>query len=472
MRRSLIAAVAATALATPLAVVATAGSAAAAPTPPRIPVTDFNHDGYADLAISAPGGTSDTTSGSISIVYGSAGGPDTAHATTIDRATPGVPGDPQDDGRFGYESAAADLDGDSYTDLVVGGAGDKAVVLWGSANGLSGQGSSELAGDAAPHVTAGDFNGDGKRDLVTAAYPEPEDPMDNDDRGMTISYGPFTRDGKPASTQEVVTSQTFGPGDFVVGDLTGDGADDIVSSHGFEEMAYKSQFWKGGRDGVNTTPQKLAPSLGGAIADIDKDGYGDLVVRDIGGNFEDMPYQKGTILVKYGTANGPSTTRTAKITQDTAGVPGVGEEGDEFGSSISAGDVNGDGYADVAVGIPGEDIEAIADAGSTVLLKGSRSGLTGTGSQAFQQSTPGVPGASEKNDRFGSDVLLSDTNKDGKADLTATAPLEDGTYADSGAAWHLRGSSSGLTTTGITSFGPAAVGAPEKGVQFGAHVAR
>lgn len=375
MRRSLIAAVAVASLAAPIAL-ATAGSAAAAPVPPKAPVTDFNHDGYADLAISAPGGTAGATPGQVSVVYGSATGPDTAHAKTITRGTPGVPGTPENGDRFGNHTAAADLDGDGYTDLVVNG-GDKSVVLWGSAQGLTGEGSTELASNGA-RVTAGDFNGDGKRDLVTAEYPEPEDPMDNDDQGMTISYGPFKRDGKPASSQQVVTSQTFGPGDFVVGDLTGDGADDIVTSHGFEEMAYKSQFWQGGKDGVATTSQKLAPSLGGAIADV----------------------------------------------------------------------------------------------GSSVLLKGSRAGLTGTGSQAFQQSTEGVPGAAEKGDKFGSQVLLSDTNKDGKADLTVTAPLEDGAYADSGAAWHLRGAAGGLTVTGVTSFGPAAIGANDKGVRFGDHLAR
>ncbi|ATL28518.1 FG-GAP and VCBS repeat-containing protein [Streptomyces formicae] len=465
MRRSLIAAVAAAALATPLALVATAGSASAAPVPPRTPVTDFNHDGYADLAISAIGDPESNTPGHVSIVYGSVKGPDVAHAKTISRATPGVPGEPKSGGRFGQGTATADLDGDGYTDLVVNGYDGKAVVLWGSAAGLTGEGSAELPWIGA-RVAAGDFNGDGKRDLVTADYPRSDDP-DNDDQGMTLSYGPFTRDGKPASTQQIVTSQTYGPGGFVTGDLTGDGADDIVSNHGFEEMANASQFWKGGKDGVSTTSQRLAPSMGGAIADVDKDGYGDLIVRDIGGNFEDMPYQKGTILIKYGTATGPSTTRTAKITQDTAGVPGVGEKGDEFGAAISAGDVNGDGYADVAVGIPGEDIESVVNAGSTVLLKGSRAGLTGTGSQAFHQSTTGVPGASEESDRFGSEVLLSDTNKDGKADLTATAPYEDGAYADSGAAWHLRGSAGGLTVTGITSFGPAAVGVPEKQALFG-----
>ncbi|MFF3644013.1 FG-GAP-like repeat-containing protein [Streptomyces sp. NPDC002564] len=464
MRRSLITAVAVASLAAPIAL-ATAGSAAAAPTPPKAPVTDFNHDGYADLAISAPGHYDNDLPGSVSVVYGSANGPDKAHAVTISRATAGVPGSASDGGHFGSRTSAADLDGDGYTDLVVTG-GKKPVVLWGSAQGLTGAGSTELESNGAL-VTAGDFNGDGKRDLVTAEYPEPEDPMENDDRGMTLTYGPFKRDGKAASTQQIATSQTFGPGDFVVGDVTGDGADDIVTSHGFEETAYKSQLWKGGKNGVATTSQKLAPSLGGAVADIDGDGYGDFVTRDIGTNFEDMPYQKGTVLVRYGSASGLSD-RSTKITQDTAGVPGVGEEGDEFGAAISAGDVNGDGYADVAVGVPGEDIESTADAGSVVLLKGSRTGLTGTGSQAFDQSKAGVPGVSEKGDKFGGQVLLSDPNKDGKADLTVAAADEDGDVADTGAVWHLRGSASGLTTTGIDSFGPAAIGAPATaGVRFG-----
>ncbi|MFI1679052.1 hypothetical protein [Streptomyces sp. NPDC020607] len=463
MRRSLIAAVAVTSLTAPLAL-ATAGSAAAAPTPPKAPITDFNHDGYADLAISAPGKYDSSVPGSVSIVYGSANGPDKAHAVNINRDTAGVPGTAADG--FGGQTAAADLDGDGYTDLAVG-----AVILWGSAQGLSGQGSVELPSYGGL-VTAGDFNGDGKRDLVTAEYPEPEDPMENDDEGMTISYGPFQRDGKAASTQQIATSQTFGPGDFVAGDVTGDGADDIVTSHGFEEMAHKSQLWKGGKDGVATTSQKLAPSLGGAVADVDGDGYGDFVTRDIGTSFEDMPYQKGTVLVRYGSASGLSD-RSTKITQDTAGVPGAGEDGDEFGSAISAGDVNGDGFADVAVGVPGEDIETTADAGSVVILKGSRTGLTGTGAQAFDQSKPGIPGASEKGDKFGGVVLLSDTNKDGKADLTVGAPDEDGTHADTGAVWHLHGSASGLTTTGVDSFGPAAVGAPDKaGANFGAVLAR
>ncbi|RVU21335.1 hypothetical protein EOT10_25265 [Streptomyces antnestii] len=469
MRRTLVTALAVTALVTPLALASAAGTAAAAPVPPRVPLTDFNHDGYGDLVLGAPGATvsGHPSAGAVSVVYGAKGGPDIAHAKVFTRSTAGIPGAAAEGGYFGERVTTGDLDGDSYTDLVVAGLdGKPSVVLWGSPTGVGGAGAVALP-TSTGMFAVGDFNGDGHRDLVTDDYPRSDDP-DDDNAGMTVSYGPFDRaSGKPAHQDSIVTSQTFGPGDIVVGDVTGDGADDIVTSHGFEETAYASKFWKGGKTGVSHTAKALTSSFRGAIGDVDGDGYGDLVVHDIGSNYEDIPYEKGTVLVMYGTADGPSTTRTKVITQDTSGVPGVGESGDMFGSDLSAGDVNGDGYADIAVGVPGEAIGSVKDAGSVVLLKGGRGGLSGTGAQAFSQSTAGVPGASEKGDGFGQQVVLQDLDGDGKADLAAAAPLEDGTYADSGAAWVLRGATGGLTTRSITSFGPAAVHVPEKNAQLG-----
>ncbi|MDX3867552.1 FG-GAP repeat protein [Streptomyces europaeiscabiei] len=139
---------------------------------------------------------------------------------------------------------------------------------------------------------------------------------------------------------------------------------------------------------------------------------------------------------------------------------------------MAAGDVTGDGYPDIAVGVPGEDIGSIRDAGSVVLLKGGASGLTGTGAQAFDQSDSGVPGASEAGDEFGGNVALLDVNANDRADLAVAAPKEDGPYKNSGAVWLLRGSKAGLTTTNITSFGPSVLGAPEKGALFGSEFAK
>lgn len=466
MRRSLIAAVAVTALATPFAVVVSAGSATAAPAAESKPVTDFNHDGYADLAVSAYRGAVNGTDGAgyVSIVYGSPSGADTAHAKRIDRTTAGVPGDPEEGGSFGASTEAADLDGDGYTDLTVNN-GAKHVVIWGSANGLT-QGA-ELPGDYVNELKAGDFNGDGKTDLVA-----------NSQSTLKVNYGPFTRDGKPASTSSVENGDD-GPQDLMVGDVTGDGADDLVTGHAMEEMQHSSRLWKGTEDGLSktSTPTKKF-TTNGVIADVDKDGYGDLVAHEVDEVSETQVYDAGAIRVVYGSKSGFST-RTAKIDQDTAGVPGTSEaaeingpeRGDQFGYSLSAGDVTGDGYADIVVGVPGENLGNVADTGAVVLLKGGASGLTGTGAQAFNQDTANVPGVSEKGDNFGETAQLTDVNKDGLADLTVGVPQEDGTTKDSGAAWLFRGAKTGLTTTGITSFSPSSLGTPEAGARFGGELA-
>lgn len=466
MRRSLIAALAVTAIATPFAVMATVGSAAAEPTAASKPVTDFNHDGYADLAVSAPGGDVDGTAGAgyVSIVYGSASGADTAHAKQINRTTEGVPGDPEEDGGFGASTSAGDFDGDGYTDLTVSN-GKTDAVIWGSADGLT-QGA-ELPGDYVQELKSGDFNGDGKADLVA-----------NNQSTMKVLYGPFTRAGKPASTSSVQNGDD-GPQELMVGDVTGDGADDLVTGHAMEEMQHSSRLWKGSKDGLSKTYTETKKfTTNGVIADVNKDGYGDLVAHEVDEVSETQVYDAGAIRVIYGSASGFST-RTAKIDQATAGVPGASEaaeingpeRGDQFGYSLSAGDVTGDGYADIAVGVPGENLGNVQDTGAVVLLKGGANGLTGTGAQAFNQDTASVPGLAEDDDNFGESLQLTDVNKDGLADLTVGVPQEDGTTEDSGAAWLFRGAKTGLTTTGITSFSPSSLGTPEAGAAFGDELA-
>ena len=62
-------------------------------------------------------------------------------------------------------------------------------------------------------------------------------------------------------------------------------------------------------------------------------------------------------------------------------MPGAAETADNFGQAVATGDLDGDGYDDAVVGIPGEDIGAVSNAGGVVVLWGAPKGLTGVGEQ-------------------------------------------------------------------------------------------
>ncbi|MFF4035057.1 integrin alpha [Streptomyces sviceus] len=132
---------------------------------------------------------------------------------------------------------------------------------------------------------------------------------------------------------------------------------------------------------------------------------------------------------------------------------------------MSVADVDGDGFADVAVGAPGEDVDGEQRAGAVWLLRGSRDGVTGTGSQSFDQNTRGIPGAAEAGDGWGAQVRLVDTDGDGRAELVAAAPDAN---AGDGALWLLPASGDGLLADGSRSYGAAALGGSGHGAHFGA----
>src|SRR4051794_4697788 len=121
--------------------------------------------------------------------------------------------------------------------------------------------------------------------------------------------------------------------------------------------------------------------------------------------------------------------------------------------SASGPDFNHDGFDDLAVGVPGEDIGTVADAGAVNVIYGgggisvlNPGGLKSAGNRVFSQDTPGVEGVAEKGDRFGSALAWGDFNHDGFDDLAVGVPGEDiGTVVNAGAVNVLFGSASGLT---------------------------
>src|SRR5919197_316629 len=145
---------------------------------------------------------------------------------------------------------------------------------------------------------------------------------------------------------------------------------------------------------VFSPPAVAAPRL----TDFNGDGFADLAVgvprEDVGAVVD-----AGAVQVLYGSPSG--LTRIDQFwTQDATGSDPA-EAGDEFGSAVATGDFNGDGFTDLAVGVPLEDVGATLDAGAVNVLYGSPTGLTATGDQFWTQDSTGVADSAEAGDEFG-----------------------------------------------------------------------
>ncbi|MFG3656683.1 FG-GAP-like repeat-containing protein [Streptomyces sp. NPDC047706] len=445
------------------------GTAAAAPSGLA---SDFNGDGYRDVAFGAWNADVGSASGAgaVVVMYGSSSGISTARKTVITQNSAGVPGTAESSDRFGYSLAAGDLNGDKYADLVVGsqyeGVGTRkgigsVLVVWGGTKGLTGAsalpqppaGQLTEWGGYSSGVATGDFDGDGRTDVTVTG------------QSHTHLYrGPFTRTGAPLSHHGIgELGSTY---EVFAGDLTGDRAAERLYPFATDaDLRGDIRYFRHDPTGHAEHPEsdyaqvKLEKADGeaGAIGDINGDGHGDVVLGDHTDPERARPggHKGGQITVWYGGSNGPDPAQTPTVIhQDTAGVPDVGEAADGFGTAVAVGDVNGDKYADVAVGTPGEDNGPAKDTGSVMILFGSASGLTGAGAKLYTQNTTGVPGSNETGDFFGQAVRLTDLDKDGRADLVVGTAYEN----EAGGVTVLRGATTGLTATGAKSFTAAGAG--------------
>ena len=342
---------------------------------------DLNDDEFDDVAVGAPSGASEL--GTVLLFYGSPTG--LGVPTTSDLLESSEIGE-----GFGQALAGpGSLDGDQYEDLVVGAprgiVGQERGRVYVYPGGPSGLGTPTIiqpsggtSGDRFGQViaAAGDVNDDGTPDVIIGA-PKGEDGLGNQTGAAYIAYGGGPTGLSAAALVKILapagsSGAAFGTAVGPVGDVNGDGIDDV--------------------------------GVGAALA-------------APGGNTD-----QGLAYIFLGS---PTGLNPVGIQVEPA-VPGSFQR---FGQSIGrAGDINGDGVDDAAIGAPW----TTGQAGQLHFLYGSTSGLS--------SSTDGTLIASDQDgkDEFSRAVaLLNDADGDARPDLAVGAPYWNDSGPDSVGAVYL-----------------------------------
>ncbi len=323
---------------------------------------DVNGDGYNDVIVGASYyGNGQSFEGAAFVYHGSASGISTTAAAVLESN--------QADANFGhFLSTAGDVNGDGYSDVIVGaynydnGQNDEgaAFVYHGSASGISTTAAAMVESNQVNAYmghsvsSAGDVNGDGYSDVIVGAHWY--------DNGNTNEGSAFVYHGSPNGISTTAASVLesnrplvyFGYSVASAGDVNGDGYSDVIvgayyytNGHTNEGAAF---VYHGSASGINTSAAAMLESnqtiaqMGHSVSsagDVNGDGYSDVIVGAI--YYDNVQTDEGAAFVYHGSASGISSTAIARVESNQAEA--------YFGWSVStAGDVNGDGYSDVIVG--------------------------------------------------------------------------------------------------------------------------
>lgn len=361
------------------------------------PAGDVNGDGYADVIVGSeradPNGSN---SGASYVVFGRAGGfsadldPATLNGTNGFRLVGALVGD-----NSGWSVASAgDFNGDGLGDLVIGapfadptGASSGATyVVYGRRSGfsgsidlasLSGAGGFRITGVSAGDnsgwsaTSAGDFNRDGLSDLIIGAY--------NADPSGAASGTSYVVYGRRDATTGFSLSRLNGANGFAIngaaaGDLSG--------------------------QAVN------------AAGDVNADGYDDVIIGATGYDYSGRTNSGGAFVLLGRAANAQASVSLSTLSPP-AGFRITGDYDDAVGSSVaSAGDVNGDGYDDVVLRGQAGEAHVVFGRGGGFLpnyetfLLGGANGLTIAGLSGTDLSNRTVASAGDVNGDGFADLII------------------------------------------------------------------
>ncbi|HEV8628893.1 MAG TPA: integrin alpha [Thermoanaerobaculia bacterium] len=226
------------------------------------------------------------------------------------------------------------------------------------------------------------------------------------------------------------------------GDHFGAGAVYIVAGSASGPVASGATVWSeaGPVPGFAGDTEYFGLSL--AVGNFDANAYADLAVGVPG---EGLPgvSRAGAVVLLYGAGGGLSATGSVLLTQDTPGVKGVAETDDNFGLVLASGDFGRDGFDDLVVGTPDEDLEGtptLNGAGALQVFSGSPAGIAFAGDQLIDRRQPGIPLSPASVELFGDALAAGDFNRDGVDDLVVGVDGQAyGILADVGAIQLLRG---------------------------------
>jgi FG-GAP repeat len=414
---------------------------------------DFNNDGFTDLAVGIPGeDVAATDEGALAIIYGSGGGLTSAGTEFLTQDVISSTDGAENDDGFAQSLAAGSFGDGAADDLAIGISGEDVGVLtnagavtvvYGSGGGLSGadnqtwtQDSSLVEGIAETgdlfgfSLAAADFGQSKQDDLAIGAVEESVGEA-IDAGAVNVLYGsssgllPFgdqiwTQDseGVKGTAEEIdlfgysLAAANFGKSgkaDLAIGVLFQDvgsaffaGAVNVLYGSSSGLTAGGNQLWTQNSPGIADKSEAVDEfGLSLAAGNLGKSAQADLAigvpVEGVGGSSG-----AGAVNVIYGSTKGLVSKGNQLWTQNSSGVKDAAEANDVFGSSLLAVNFGKTSHADLAIGVPSEDVGVVADAGAVSVLYGTTNGLTSTGNQLWTQNNTGAGDTAETGDSFGS----------------------------------------------------------------------